>query len=289
MTASDADPEPSVLVHRGVPFRETDARTLELDVFRPRDDGSGATALDAGRPVVVFVYGGGWSAGAIGQFARYALAFAAAGWVAVECGYRLADEARFPAQIADVHAALDWLVDHASAYGGDPDRLAVVGHSAGAHLAALASLTRDHPDLTPSDGDRPADSDRPVIDAVAGISGVYDFDHPSIRDEFPELLGDRESGRSLEVQRRLASPVSHLTADGGSGGAASPPPTLLLHGVDDEVVPPDQSERYRNALEAVGATVDCEIVSGADHVFLHSSSEYQSTRDRLLAFFDGHV
>ena len=287
MTASDAD-RPTVLVHRGVPFRETDDRTLEVDVFRPRDDGSEDTASDADRPIAVFVYGGGWTDGATGQFARYALAFAAAGWVAVECSYRLADEARFPAQIVDVHAAIDWLGDHADAYGGDPGRLAVAGHSAGAHLAALASLTRDHPELTPPDGGRPAESDRPSIDAVAGISGVYDFDHPSIREEFPDLLGDAAADRSLEAQRRLASPVSHVTADGDADGTAAPP-TLLLHGSADEVVPPAQSERYRDALESVGATVECEIVPDADHVFLHSSSAYRSTRDRVLEFFDERV
>ena len=289
MTASDADREPSVLVYRGVPFRETDERTLELDVFRPRDGDSETTASDANRPIAVFVYGGGWSEGATGQFSRYALAFAAAGWVAVECSYRLADEARFPAQIADVHAAVDWLGVHGSAYGGDPDRVAVVGHSAGAHLAALASLTRDHPDLTPPNGERPDESERPPIDAVAGISGVYDFEHPSIRDEFPELLGDRDGGRSLESQRRLASPVSYVSSDGDVSSGELAPPTLLLHGADDEVVPPEQSERYRDALEAVGATVDCEIRPDADHVFLHSSSDYAATLDRVLEFFDEHV
>ena len=296
MTASDAAREPTVLVHRGLPFRETDERTLELDVFRPRDAVDDAdrdssepdsdVRTDAGRPIVVFVYGGGWSEGATGQFARYALAFAAAGWVAVECSYRLADEARFPAPIVDVHAALDWLGEHAVEYGGDPDRVAVAGHSAGAHLAALASLTRDHPELTPSTADRPTGSVRSSVAAVTGVSGVYDFDHPSIRDEFPDLLGDRNDDRTLEAQRRLASPVSHVPAGNGDD---SVPPTLLLHGADDEVVPPEQSERYRDALESAGATVECDIVPDADHVFLHSSSEYPSTRAEIAAFFDEYV
>lgn len=279
MTASDADGGPTVLVHRDIPFRETDNRTLELDVYRPRDTARSDSddGAHAPRPVVVFVYGGGWSDGATGQFARYALAFAASGWVAVECSYRLADEARFPAQIVDVHAALDWIGDHIAGYGGDSNRLAIAGHSAGGHLAALASLTRDHPELTPRPSSRP--SEPPSVTAVAGISGVYDFDlSADSREAFAAFLVDNDADRSLEEQRRLASPVSAVTANA--------PPTLLLHGTDDEVVPAEQSEHYRNALDAAGARVECVIVPDADHVFLHSSGEYPATRTRIASFFE---
>lgn len=302
MTASDDDRPTAVLVHRNVPFRETAERTLELDVYLARagaesdgderpsssvdtdaDPASSADAeANADRPIVVFVYGGGWTDGATGQFARYALAFAAAGWVAVECQYRLADDARFPAQIVDVHAALDWVGDHADEYGGDPDRLAVVGHSAGAQLAALASLTRDDPELTPGSSSRP-DDPRSVA-AVAGISGVYDFDHSAdSRADFADLLGDRDADRSIEAQRRLASPAAQVSAD------EAIPPTLLLHGDEDAVVPAAQSERYRDALEASGATVEYDVIADADHVFLHSSGDYPATRDRVLAFLEAHV
>lgn len=278
MDATETAGGPTVLVHRDIPFRETSGRTLELDAYRPQEP----AASDAGRPIVVFVYGGGWSEGATGQFARYALDFAASGWLAVECSYRLADEAAFPAQIVDVHAALDWLAEHAADYDGDPDRLALVGHSAGAHLAALASLTREHPDLIPASASRPVDP--PSVAAVGGVSGVYDFDHSSdTREDFADRLAIHDSKWPLEDQRRVASLVSHVSAD------ESLPPTLLLHGADDAVVPAAQSERYRDVLEDAGASVECEIVPDADHVFLHSSSEYPATRDRLRTFFDEHV
>lgn len=287
MTASDATRESTttVLVDRAIPFCETTTadRPLELDAYRPADaveaDSDGA---DDERPIVVFVYGGGWTDGATGQFARYALDFAADGWIAIECSYRLADEARFPAPLVDVHAALDWLGDRAAAYGGDPDRLALVGHSAGAHLAALASLTREHPDLTPDSSSRPART--PSVAAVAGVSGVYDFDlSADAREDFATRLADRTGGpsRSLEEQRRLASPVTHVTADA--------PASLLRHGTDDEVVPPEQSERYRDVLEAANASVACDLVADEDHVFLHSSGEYPGTRARIASFFDEHV
>lgn len=290
MTGPDIDRESSVLVDRGIPFRETEDRHLELDVYHPRDiddyDDSYTSNTDSGvetdgeRPIVVFVYGGGWTDGSTGQFARYALAFAAAGWIAIECSYRLADEARFPAQVVDVHAALDWVGTHADEFGGDADRLAIAGHSAGAHLAALASLTRDHPTLTPSS----RSASPPSIGAVAGISGVYDFDSSAdSREDFADRLADHDAERPIGTQRRLASPVAHVSA------AEPASPTLLLHGSDDEVVPPAQSERYRAVLEDADATVELETVPDGDHVFLHSSSEYPATRDRLLAFFDDHI
>ena len=300
MTASDASggSGSTVLVHRGVSVRETPERTLELDVYRPRDvagstaDSSShsSTVVDSdpndgrpdrpNRPIAVFVYGGGWTDGATGQFARYALDFAAAGWIAVECSYRLADEAAFPAQIVDVHAALDWLGEHAAAYGGDPERLALVGHSAGAHLAALASVTRDRPELTPDPSSRP--DERGSVAAVAGLSGVYDFDlSAASRETFADLLADLGADSSLPEQRRVASPVTHVTA--------AAPPTLLLHGADDGVVPPEQSERYRDALAEADVPVDCETVPDADHVFLHSSGEFESTRARIASFFGDYV
>ncbi|WP_436345587.1 alpha/beta hydrolase [Natronorubrum sp. FCH18a] len=299
MDAMDTARGPTVLVHREIPFRETDGgRTLDLDVYRPRDTPDSATgrgsssdsdrpssaddASSTDRPIVVFVYGGGWTDGATGQFARYALDFAASGWLAVECSYRLADEAAFPSQIVDVHAALDWLGERAAEYGGDPDRLALAGHSAGGHLAALASLTRTHPELTPPPASRP--DEVPPVAAVGGVSGIYDFDlSADSREDFADRLGTRDGDWALEDQRRTASPVTHVSADD------PPAPTLLLHGADDAVVPAAQSARYRDVLESAGAPVECVIVPDGDHVFLHSSSGYPATRDRLRAFFDEHV
>src|SRR5262249_26300578 len=102
------------------------------DVYRP--DGYGP------RPAVLVIHGGSWRSGKRSEMAKFARGFANAGYVVYNVDYRLAPEHRFPAQLDDVRAAFAWLHDHAHELAADPDRIAVMGYSAGAHLALLLGL-----------------------------------------------------------------------------------------------------------------------------------------------------
>lgn len=232
-------------------------------------------------PIVVFVYGGAWETGARGQFARWALDAAAGGrpasrrtelddasegFLGVEIEYRLGDEATFPAQIRDVRTGLAWVRAEAERLGGDPDRVAVVGHSAGAHLALLAALA-------PTDAFGGEYETDPAVHAAVGVSGPYDLrgdESLPVR----RLLG----GREVEVPDRYvtASPVTHVSA--------AAPPALLLHGADDEVVPAASSEALAEALDAAGAPVELRVEPGADHVYLHSSYWYPELRETVFSW-----
>lgn len=162
-------PRPSdVLVHRNRTVADREERTLTADVYCPESpaateiaETTASPAAEPTRPLVVYVYGGAWETGSTGQFARWALDAADGGFVAAEVSYRLGHEAPFPAQIEDVCEGIDWLTDRADEFGIDTDAVAVVGHSAGAHLALLAAL---------SDGEFGRRTD---IDAAVGVSGVY--------------------------------------------------------------------------------------------------------------------
>ncbi len=112
-----------------------------LDLIAPAAVESERGTAERGRPIVVFVHGGGWRRGEKrGFLERRAPAFTSAGFLLATINYRLAPAATHPAQISDTAAALAWLREHAAQFGGDPDALFVMGHSAGAHLAALLSV-----------------------------------------------------------------------------------------------------------------------------------------------------
>ena len=115
-------------------------------------------------------------------------------------------------------------------------------------------------------------------DAAVGMSGVYDFVGPgggySDPDEFVDLFGG--TADELPDAYRDASPTTYVSADS--------PPHLLFHGTDDELVPPAQTERYRDALVDAGADAEYVPVEGGGHSFLHSTDHFADARDRLLDF-----
>lgn len=257
-----------IRVERG---REVTDR-LRVDTYR--------SAGVSGAPVVVFVYGGGWESGARGQFARWALDAAGGAsansratadddvseeFVAVEVEYRLSDEATFPAQIRDVRRCLSWVRANAETFGGDGDRVAVVGHSAGAHLSLLAALAPDGA----FGGRGPA----PAVDAAVGVSGAYDLR----ADETAEVRALLGGGPDDHPDRyAAASPLTHVSGDA--------PPTFLLHGEADGVVSVESSETLAASLAEAGARVKLRTDPGADHVYLHSSYWYPDLRDAVFAW-----
>lgn len=217
-----------------------DARQT-LDVWAPRrSDGRPL-------PVVIFFYGGGWSEGAAADYGFAGAAYAANGFIAVVPDYRLVPSVRFPAFIEDGALAVKWVRDNIANYGGDPDRVTIAGHSAGAHIGAM--LTLDQRYL------RKAKVDPGIIRAAALISGPYDF-HP-----FTEPRGRNAFGawpKPAETQ-----PISFARADA--------PPMLLIHGTADRVVMPYNSKRLAERLQQLGAPVTLRMYSGVNHVDTVSS------------------
>jgi acetyl esterase/lipase len=250
-------------IERGIVYAEREGfRALELDVYRP-DGPSG------GRPLLVFVHGGGWRVGHRGRPPRetrpwepgFFERLAAAGFVVAAPGYRLSAEAIFPAQRDDVVEALSWLAANPTALGTDGGPLRLWGASAGAHLVALAALAPP-PGVT-------------VAAAVCwyGIMDLAGMDRAATDSYEAQLLGG-PIGARLDAARE-ASPVIHVHP-----GA---PPFLLQHGDADRMVPCGQSERLAAALRAAGVPVELEVVPGADH-FFDGAADVEAIFDRALAF-----
>ncbi|NMR18943.1 alpha/beta hydrolase [Cellulomonas fimi] len=251
--------------HRGITYAELRGfRPLLMDVHVPS---SAAGPV----PCVLWIHGGGWEAGdrrfTPANWPGDALfeALVASGLAVATADYRLSSEARFPAAVHDVKAALRFLRSHASVLSIAPDRIGVSGESAGGHLAAMLALTAD--DLR-FEGDVGEPGPSTAVQAAALLYPVTDFFAelriPAVAPErLPESPEVRFLGATPEQApgvARTASPMSHA--------GASAPPTLLISGDQDAVVPLEQSERLHAALVAAGAPdVVLEVVPGADHCF----------------------
>jgi len=208
-----------------------------LDVYRP------ACARDAA-PVVIFFYGGYWQYGKKADYRFVAQALTSQGFVAVLPDYRLYPQVTFPAFVKDGALVVRWVHDNAGRFGGDPNRIYLMGHSAGAHIAAL--LTLDHHYL--KDVGLSADA----IRATAGLSGPYDFvPGPTSRAVFG--MKDSETAPDPAIE-----PL-HF-ADGHS------PPMLLIHGAEDQVVDPSNSVRLAQGIRAAGGDARAVIYENRGHV-----------------------
>lgn len=195
----------------------------------------------APRPIAIFLYGGGWTSGYRAGYRFVGQAYAAAGFAVVIPDYRLHPEAPFPAFVEDAAAALRWAIDHAAEIGGDPAQIVLIGHSAGAHIAAMLALD---PQWL-----RGAGVDAAAIRAVAALAGPYDF-HP-----FTDAIAQKVFAHVADP--RLTQPIAFAHA-----GA---PPIWLGTGDADIAVKPRNSRALAAALRQCGATAEYREYPGLDH------------------------
>jgi len=206
-----------------------------LDVWRASGE-SGAK-----QPVVIFWYGGGWAKGSRGAYAFAARAFAKAGFVVVVPDYRKVPAVRFPAFLQDGAQAVKWTRDHIADYGGDPERIAIAGHSAGAYTVAMLALD---PRWLKAEGVDPA-----IIKAAVGLSGPYDF--------YPWTSPRAEAAMMGVGDPAMTQPINLARADA--------PPMLLVTGDKDTTVKPRNALRLEARLKALGAPVTVRILPGLGH------------------------
>ena len=215
-------------------------RRQQLDVWVP----SGRRHAGQKLPVVIFFYGGGWNSGSRSDYGFAGSAFAGQGFVAIVPDYRLVPATRFPGFVEDGALAVKWARDHAERFGGDPNRITVAGHSAGAYIAAMLVLD---PQWLKQAGVSPT-----VIRAGALLSGPYDFA------PFNESRGRNAFGHWQDV--RATQPITFARKDA--------PPLLLAHGEADRVVLPRNSRHLAERLEKLGAPVALKLYPGASHTDL---------------------
>ncbi len=213
-------------------------------------------------PLVIWVHGGGWRDGS--KNGGRSLHFLEHGYAAASIGYRLSQDAIFPAQIEDCKAAVRWLRAHAQDYNLDPDRFAAWGASAGGHLVALLGTSGGFNEF--DKGENLAVSSR--VQAVVDFYGPTDFTqmskqalpdattHPDAPDSSTaRLLGGPIQENKAKAAK--ANPITYVNRDN--------PPFLILHGNHDKLVPYQQSEMLHAALQEAGVDVTLTIFEGAGH------------------------
>ena len=244
-----------VRVVRDLEFsRPDDGEPLLLDLYLP--------ARPVGPlPTILWLHGGAWRVGDRSLCPDLERYFACRGYAMANIEYRLSGQARFPAALEDVRAAVRWLRTHASSYGLDAAAIGIWGSSAGAHLGTLAATTaREDDDRVQAVVEGYGPTDLALGDSQS-LDGGLVHDAPDAPET--QLLGARISDADSQLLR-ACNPVAHVTSIA--------PPFLILHGSDDLFVPPAQSRLLHDALVAADVESTFYLIDGYKHGFLNGRS-----------------
>jgi acetyl esterase/lipase len=221
----------------------------------------------AGAPVIFSLHGGALWEGDRSQEVFVGRRFAAAGYVTVVVSYRLSPQVSHPAHIQDVAAAYGWVKRNIRRHGGNPDRILVIGHSAGAYLAAL--LAGD-PRYLAAHNLSPGD-----IDGIVPVSGFFWVEKPGVAPDRPKFVWGTDPKVWME-----ASPARHLRAN--------LPPVLLLYTDGDEQWRQRQNLDMAAALRSAGHTdVTVRLIKGRTHMSVWTKmldAESEETSSSILQF-----
>ena len=226
--------EPQYSVTTNITFAQVDAwfghtrQDLKMDLIYPEDS-------TKDYPCVVWICGGAWQSMDKSAHLAYLSGLAREGFVVASVQYRTSNEAKFPAQLQDVKAAIRYLRAHAGRYHINAEKIGVMGESAGGYLTCMAALAKD-----------------PVYDVGEYLE--YSSEVQAACPWYPPTdLRNQEEGLA-------ACPVSFVTKDA--------PPFLIIHGEEDHTVPFSQGVLIYEELEKVGCDVTLLAIEGADHADL---------------------
>lgn len=221
---------------KDIEYKNINGKSLQLDLYKPAN-------LQDPAPLLVFIHGGAWKSGKRSDYLVYLVDFAKRGFVTATVSYRLLNDGPYPACAEDIRDAVAWFFRNSEQYGYDTSRIALIGGSAGAHLATLTGYGWKNPGEA-------ADSTNNVhkIKALVDIYGPVDLTTEYARNHslITALIGKTyKESPGLYAE---ASPVSYLDKND--------PPTLILHGTSDRLVPISQSDYLKEKLDSLG--VPCE-------------------------------
>ncbi|MFO1093460.1 MAG: alpha/beta hydrolase [Planctomycetaceae bacterium] len=272
LACSTAFAQENIVFETGVEYTNPDGQHLQLNIARP-------AALDQVRPAVLCIHGGGFRAGKRERWDDLCKKLAARGYVAATVMYRLAPKYQYPAAVHDVKAGVRWLRAHARDYRIDPERIGVVGDSAGGHLVQYLGVTGDEKSLE-GDGGNPNQSSR--VTCVVNYYGPSDLTKSYGKSvDAAEVLPMWLGGDAVKEHHRhiLASPLYWVTPDAA--------PTLLIHGTEDQYVAFEQAQWIYDKLKAADVEVELLKLEGAKHGF--KGEDAKKAEEAMLGWFDKHL
>lgn len=265
-------------IFKDIQYVKNGDRRHKLDLYYPADH-DGKEVL----PLIVYIHGGGWQKGSKNSFGKQAF-LVEQGYAVASINYRLSQQAKFPAQLHDVKAAVRFLRANADRYAFDSERFGLWGTSAGGHLAGLLATTADDSAMEGNLGVTDASSKVQAVCMWFAPTDILKMQKPyydsplKIEDPLqfplPKLLGGLIND-NIELAIS-ASPIAHVTPDDT--------PALIMHGGDDKLVPVSQSTSFHEKLLAVGVESELVIVDG----HAHSPFEGSDQKNQVVAFFNKH-
>lgn len=251
-------------VEKDVVFGKGGSVDLKLDVYRP--------ATPSKRTAIIHYHGGGFTRGSKDTLAAALAPLTGMGYVNVAAQYRLADAARWPAQIHDVKAAIRWTRANAARLGVDPARIVIAGYSAGGHLALFAAATQNLAEFEGTNG-------TPGVSTSLAACLAY---YPVTGDAWP---GFRQGGFPMpagatDEQWKAATPATYIK---------SFPPTILHHGLADTTVPPQSSFDFLKAAQTAGIASELHTLSGVPHAFINHPELVELTARLNDSFLERNV
>jgi acetyl esterase/lipase len=261
----------SVELREGVAYGCGSGQTLKLDLYSPR-------GLDRPAPALIFIHGGGWKSGDRSDYQFYAMTFAEKGYVAASISYRLVKVAAFPAAVEDAKCAVRWMRANAAELHVDPNRIGVIGGSAGGYLSLMVGYTAGDKRFEGNGGHEDVSS---AVQAVVDLYGPTDFDMPAgyANKTVADFLGKR-AAEEPELFR-LASPINYVSVHC--------PPTFVLHGTIDSTVPVEQSDMLVQKLEELEVPHWYDRLEGWPHTMDINRPVNERTIMLLSKFFETYL
>jgi acetyl esterase/lipase len=257
---------------KNIEYKNVNGKSLQIDLYKPRN-------LTEPVPLLVFVHGGGWKGGKRSDYLVYLVDFAKKGYITATVSYRLKNDSIYPACVQDVSDAMHFLFSNAGKYGYDPDRVAMIGGSAGGHLVLMTTYdfkepaipldsvylaTRPHKVKVVVDIYGPVDMTTPYAQTQGLVTGF--IGHPY--SEKPELYWE-------------ASPAKYLRKD--------LPPTLIFQGTSDNLLPQSQSDTLKARLDRLGVPCEYYKLPLWPHAMDIALRPNQYMQKKMDAFFEKYL
>lgn len=231
---------------KDIEYKYIDSTSLQLDIYKLKD-------LKKPAPVMIFIHGGAWRSGKRSDYLPYLIDYAKKGFVTATVSYRLVKQAVFPAAVQDVNCAVKFIKTHAAEYGINPEKVVLIGGSAGAHLSMMIGYG-GHEALF--NQDCPLDNDSKV-NAIIDLYGPADLTTPYAISTYQTQDFLKTNYEENPGIYKMASPNTFISSDD--------PPTLIFQGTIDSLVPVSQSDSLANWLENAGIPHEYHRLKGWPH------------------------